>query len=140
MSAPPPPPAQPMLPPSRPVLALDDPTKHYIENLVKYSYKRDVSDTVHGRLSWRRWSNAAEAASKLLAGASTVLAFAAGVYSSDGLSFAAGSLGTVSLVCMTLAAYAARESRERTDQLNAVLEHVGVAPVPDLSVDSGDED
>lgn len=121
--------------------ALDAPTREFIESLVSYSYTRDVSDTVHGRIAWRRWSNVAEAASKVLTGASTVLAFAAGVYSSDGLSFAAGSLGTIGLVCMTLSSYAARESRERTDQLNAVLGHVGVGAVPDLSVaaDAGDE-
>ena len=111
------------IPPARP--NIDAPTREFIENLVSYSYKRDVSDTVYGRFSWRKWSNAGEAASKILAGASTMLACAAGVYSSDSLSFVAGSLGTISLVCMTLSAYAAKESRERTDQLNAVLEHVG---------------
>lgn len=124
--------------PTRP--SLDAPTREYIENLVSYSYKRDVADTVYGRFSWRKWSNAGEAAAKVLAGAATVMAFAAGVYSVDSLSFVAGSLGTAGLVCMTLSAYAARESRERTDQLNAVLEHVGVAGVPDLAVVGGGGD
>lgn len=115
---------------------IDGPTRQFIEELVCYSYKRDVSDTVYGRFSWRKWSDGAEAASKALAAVSTVLAFAAGVFSSDGLSFAAGTMGTLSLVSMTLAAYAARESRERTEQLNAVLDAVGVAAVPDLSPSS----
>ena len=123
--------------PARP--NVDAPTREFIEGLVGYSYKRDVSDTVYGRFTWRKWSNAGEAASRLLAGAATVLAFAAGVYSSDSLSFTAGSLGTVSLVCQTLSAYAARESKERTDQLNTVLEHVGVASVPRLTGGTDEE-
>lgn len=118
--------------PARP--GIDAPTREYIEGLINYSYKRDVADTVYGRFAWRKLSNAGESASRVLAGGSTVVAFAAGVYGIDSLSFVAGALGTLGLVCMTLSGYAARESRERTDQLNAVLEHVGVAAVPDLVV------
>lgn len=112
-------------------------TKKSIEELINYSYKRDVRDTIYGRFSWRKWSDFYEASSKVFSGVATIAAFAAGAYNDPHLSFAAGTIGTVSLVFMTLAAYATKESKERTEQLNATLVHLGVARVPDISGSGG---
>lgn len=119
--------------PSIPKPIVSDDTRKTIESLVDYSYKRDVRDTIYGRFSWRKCSEFYEAASKILSGVSTIIAFAAGAYDDKALSFAAGTVGTVSIVMMTLAAYATKEAKERTDQLNATLEHLGVARVPDIA-------
>lgn len=115
----------------RPVITQD--TREFIDNLLNYSYKTDIQDTVYGRFSWRKWANFYEGASKVLSGVATVVAFAAGAYDDKALSFSAGTIGTASLVCMTLASYAAKESKERTEQLNTTLDHIGVPSVPDLS-------
>lgn len=100
----------------------------------------DVHSTLRGRRWWRKAGNAFEATSKAMHGASTVLAFAAGVFSSKETSFAAGTVGTLGLVLLAFASYAAKESRERTAQLNSVLHSLGLDPVPDIAVPPAADD
>ena len=115
---------------------LDQDTTRTIVDMVNQAYTWDVRDTVNGRFSWRKASNVSEGLAKVLAGVSTVLAFAAGVYDDRAMSFSAGTVGTVSMVCMTLAAYASNESTQRTQQLNSLLGHLGISKVPDLTSDN----
>jgi hypothetical protein len=100
---------------------------------------RDVRSATSGRYFWRRASDAFETASKVLSGAASILAFAAGAYDMELLSFCSGCVGTSALVLMTLASFAAKESRERTQQLNTTLAHIGLGEdtMPTIAVDPG---
>lgn len=100
----------------------------------------EASQTMRGRWRWKRAADVGEASAKLISGVAAILAFAAGVYDQPSLSFAAGCTGTVGMVVSGLGAYALRESQERTRQLNAILDTVGISiDVPDVVVDeSGD--
>ena len=71
-----------------------------VAEIVGPAYVRDVQDLADGRYRWRKAHNACETAAKVLSGGSTMLAFAAGAYSSKALSFAAGCVGTSALVVM----------------------------------------
>jgi multisubunit Na+/H+ antiporter MnhB subunit len=90
---------------------------------------------LHGRVMWRKISNICEATAKVLAGVSSVLAFAATSFEHPSLAFVAGCTNTVGLVLLLFGNYSSKESQERTHQLNAILAAVGVTPMPDISVD-----
>jgi len=67
-------------------------------------------------------------------GISTILAYTASVdYDSGWVAFSAGVAGTVSLVAIAYAAYGSRTSKERTRQLNVILEALDVEAVPDVT-------
>jgi hypothetical protein len=119
-------------------VAASDDTRRAVAEIVGPAYVRDVRDLSDGRYAWRKAHNACEAASKVLSGCSTVVAFAAGAYESKSLSFVAGCLGTGALVVMLFASYAARESTERTRHLNDTLRAAaaggGGGGVPELAL------
>jgi len=103
-----------------------------LRDLVDKAYIQDAIHLIDGRNSWKRVGDSCEAAAKLLSGAATVLSFAASSTNHVWLSFAAGCIGTTSLVVLLFSSYSLKESRERTHQLNAVLGSVGIAPLPTI--------
>lgn len=108
-----------------------------INDMVEPAYVRDVKDALSGRFAWKRISEVCETSSKVLSGVSSIFAFAAGAYKYASLSFTAGCIGTVALVFMLFASYAAKESKERTQQLNMTLNHVGIRGMPVIAIDPG---
>lgn len=110
-------------------------TRDAILAIVEPAYIRDVAATVKSRFAWRRTGDVCEATSKALSGLASILAFAAGAYDNKEISFAAGCVGTVSLTFMIFASYSSREAKERTEQLNTVLRHVGVENLPTIETE-----
>lgn len=106
------------------------------KELVDVNYYDDVSYNIRSKSRWKFIGDACEALSKLVMGSSTILSFAAGSYDYQTLSFIAGSLGVGALVLGGLSSYAMRESRERTDQVNKLLENLGISKIPDIVIDS----
>jgi len=101
---------------------------------VRASCEDDVRDFIAGRRWWRRIGQKFETVSIFFSGVSTILAFTASVdYDSGWVAFSAGVAGTVSLVALAYAAYGSRTSKERTRQLNIILEALDIETVPDVT-------
>jgi hypothetical protein len=95
----------------------------------------DILDEIKSLLSsrnrWRKVSNISETSGQLFMIASTVLAFASGVYKcNDSLSFAAGSVNVGSIALLKFGTYALNESAERTRLLNDFLVRCNVVAMP----------
>lgn len=108
-----------------------------IRDIVARAYPGEVSSMIRWRDFWKRFGDGCEAVAKGLTGVSAVLAFAASAIrdskTADILSFTSGSVGTIGLVLLTYSNYAIRESRQRTTELNGLLDAIGVTPIPDIA-------
>ena len=101
---------------------------------VRATREADVNDFIAGRRWWRRVGQKFETVSIFFSGVSTILAYTASVdYDSGWVAFSAGVAGTVSLVALAYAAYGSRTSRERTRQLNIMLQTFDIEDVPDVT-------
>ena len=108
-----------------------------VRRAVATAYKGEVDDMLKWRHIWKKSGDVCEAVAKGLTGVSTILAFAASSNrdseTTDILAFVSGCVGTAGLVLLTYSAYASRESKQRTSELNHVLHKLGVTPMPDIS-------
>lgn len=108
-----------------------------VRDMIAGAIKEEVASMIRWRDAWKKFGDACEATAKGLTGISAVLAFASSaiqnVKSADILSFVSGSVGTLGLVLMAYSSYAIRESRQRTSELNGVLQSIDVTPVPDIA-------
>lgn len=108
-----------------------------VRDMIATAYRGEVQSMIRWRDIWKKVGDACEAIAKCLAGGGAVLAFASSsirdTRTADILSFASGSVGTLGLVLMTYSAYASRESRQRTMELNNILDSIGVTPLPNIS-------
>ena len=113
-----------------------------IRDIVAATYKSEVRSSLRWRDIWKKFGDSCEAIAKGLTGVSSVLAFASSAIrdtkTADILSFCSGSVGTIGLVLLTYSNYAIKESKERTEELNVILDRIGVTPMPDINAqDSG---
>ncbi len=99
-----------------------------IREIVNPAYEEEVSDLVRGRHRWKASRDLFEATAKIVSGFASVAAFtASSIPITDNgdtvkwVAFGAGCLGTLSLTLLLFANYSAKESRERTSELNALL-------------------
>lgn len=108
-----------------------------VRDMLASAIKEEVFSMIRWRDAWKKFGDACEATAKGLTGVSAVLAFASSatdvVKTADILSFVSGSVGTLGLVLLTYSSYAIKESRQRTSELNGVLQSIGVTPVPDIA-------
>lgn len=104
-----------------------------IKDVVAPTYVEEARQMIRGRGYWRRVGDGCESVSRVLAGIASVLAFSATSFDHKYLAFAAGCANTVGLVVLLFSNYAHKESRERTTQLNTILQAVGVTPMPYLT-------
>lgn len=108
-----------------------------VREMVASMYKGEVRSMIRWRDVWKKFGDACEAVSKGLTGIGAVLAFASSANrtpkTSDILSFSAGTVGTLGLVLLAYSSYAIRESRQRTVEINHVLDTIGVTPLPDIA-------
>ncbi|XWV26896.1 hypothetical protein QJ857_gp0154 [Tupanvirus soda lake] len=104
--------------------------------LVEKTYFNDVKYNIKSKSRWKIVGDIAEAISHILTGVSAVLAFAAGFFDYKELSFVAGCLGTISLVLFQFSYYATKESKERTKQVNRILDKLGIDEIVDITIDS----
>ena len=109
-----------------------------IQTDVEDLYVREIRESIHGRVTWKRVGDACEALSMSFSGVASITAFATGFYDIQGLAFAAGCCSTLALALLTYAGYAHKESRERTARLNKTLEVVGIETIK--ATPTADED
>ena len=110
-------------------------TDHVTLNIIQPNYIHDIQGHINAKNSWKCVSISFETTSKVLLGCSTVLSFASGVYINNTLSFIAGSVSTLSLVCMQFSNFSKRESKRSTEELNILLKKLNIDTVPDESLE-----
>ena len=103
-----------------------------IQEKIKGIYEKDVNDNISARYTCRKTGHILEVVSQLFSLGSTILAFSAGFYDIKLLSFIAGCLGSLSLATLKTSAFALKESKERTNALNILLEKLGLTTIPDI--------
>lgn len=93
---------------------------------------KEIKDLIHAREKWRKISNYTETIGNVLIIASTITAFAAGIYEPNIVAFIAGCLGSASLSLIKFSMYANKEAIERTASLSKVLNHFNINSIPDI--------
>lgn len=98
------------------------------ENLINPSIVVDIETLLKAREKWRITANTTETVGHVLMAASTVLAFASGVFKNEYLSFTAGCVNIISLTLLNFSYFAEKESKKRNDSLNGILSRVQNMP------------
>jgi hypothetical protein len=101
---------------------LSEENKTCIRGVLQASIERDVNDLIYWKFRFRKLGDFCESISQLTTLSATVVAFYAGYDDNSFLSFIAGSLGSVSLALLKASSYSHDEARERTKQLNILLQ------------------
>ncbi len=100
------------------------------------TYYTDIKYNIRSKSRWKMMGDMTEALSYIMTGIATILAFSAGFSNNAWLSFAAGCFSTASLVFLNFSSYATKESKERTRQVNKILDKLGIDQIPDIAIDS----
>lgn len=107
-------------------------TRQSIKEKLNHTIENDINDTITWRFIFRKSGNVFEVLSLVTSLVSTVLAFSAGAFNHNELSFVAGCLGAISMSFMKAHSYAMNESRERNEQLNQLLDKAHIKYMPSL--------
>ncbi len=101
-------------------------------DIIQPDYVKEITSYINGRNDWRHVGVMFETASKVFLGIGSVLSFASGVYVNTSLSFAAGSVSTISLVLMQFSTYSFKESKRATEHLNIMLKNLELDVLPEF--------
>lgn len=104
--------------------------------LVDPTYYHDVQHNIHSKSGWKLVGDITETLAKLVIGAATIVVFIGAAYNSQIVSFIGGALNAFSSSLLIFAAYALRESSERTAQVNMILDQVGIKRIPDIIINT----
>ena len=110
-------------------------TRESIKERLNKTIEFDIADTIRWRFIWRKGGDITEGLALITSLISTVLSFSAGAFNTTYLAFAAGCLGSVSLALLRATSYALKESKEREEQLNMLLDKAKIRQVPSLIQD-----
>jgi hypothetical protein len=110
-------------------------TRENIKKRLNKTIEFDIADTIRWRFIWRKAGDIMEGLSLVTSLISTVLSFSAGAFNTTNLAFAAGCSGSISLALMRATSYALKESKEREEQLNILLDKAKIKQVPSLIQD-----
>lgn len=113
--------------------------QNLIEQSVRPQLKSEIHDLMKGRRCLRYSSNALEITAKLLVAIGAVTAFIASTQENQWIQLASGVVNVSSMSAFVLSEYFAKESRERTQQLNILLQSVGLPKIPELIASSDQE-
>ncbi len=111
-------------------------TEKIKKELVETNYYRDVKYNLASKSRWKIVGDVSEAFANILIVLTSILAFSAGVFNYILLSFIAGCFGTLSLALLRFSSYSMMESRERTQQVNLLLQNLGIDSIVDITIDS----
>lgn len=105
--------------------------ENIIKTLIQPNYRNEIDSFIHGRKDWKKTGLVFETASKVFMGAGTVLSFSSGMFSSTNLSFVAGTVSTLSLICMQFSSFCYHKSKKSTEDLNLLLTQLKMDSIPD---------
>lgn len=104
------------------------------KELVDVLYYNDIKYNTRCKSLCKCFADSMEIVAHGLTGAASIIAFAAGVYDYQVLSFVSGSLSIGSLVLLKLSSYALKESGERTAEVNILLNKLGITEIPNVII------
>ncbi len=112
--------------------------KDIISTVVKPNMKQDLEYNWKWSRNWARFGQALDLAKETLALTSTVLVFASATYNDQTIAFIAGSVGAASTGLFVMSTFAFRKAREKIAAVNATLDVLDIAPMPELLAKSDD--
>lgn len=98
--------------------------------LVNPNYYNDIKRSIRGKSRWKFIGDFTEAISHIFTGISVILSFACGFFDDLVLSFIAGVFGIIALVLLKFSHYAINESKERTEEVNILLNKLKIDEIP----------
>lgn len=104
-------------------------------DLLEKSYYDEIRYNIYSKARWKIVADLTDTFAHVFTGISTILAFASGFFNYALFSFLAGCFGTISLVLLKFSSYALDESKERTNEINILLNKLGITEMPNTSVD-----
>tara|TARA_B110000908_G_scaffold165604_1_gene215349 strand:- start:1607 stop:2320 length:714 start_codon:yes stop_codon:yes gene_type:complete len=107
-------------------------TRNKIKDKLNTTLEKDITDSIRSRFIFRKLGDVFETVAQVMTLASTITAFAAGYWDITLISFIAGGLGSCSLALLKAASYSHKESKERSDQLNILLDKAKIKMFPSL--------
>lgn len=107
--------------------------KEIVDKIVKKNYVKEINDFIQNRRRWKKHGRNFETGSKIFIGIGSILSFASGVYDSKELSFAAGAISVISMVLLQYATFSYRESSKSTQDLNILLDSIGIKKIPEMN-------
>ena len=113
----------------------DETRKTIIDDLVQPYYVNTVTNTIGGKICWRKTGITFETVSKVMVALGSILSFSAGYYHDDTLSFISGSVSCLSLACLQFSSFAYKENKKQGDELNIILKKLKLDTVPALARD-----
>ena len=113
--------------------------EHIVNNIIKPGYKQEIEDYSKNRVMWKKRGMRFETTSKIFIGFGSIASFAAGVYGYQTLSFVSGAISTISLVFLQYANFSYKESKKCHNDLNNLLENIGIKKLPELSAGTQDD-
>jgi len=108
--------------------------------IIQPNYINEINSFIGSRNHWRYTGIVFETTSKVCMGVGTVLSFSSGVFSSNIMSFIAGTVSTLSLVCMQFSSFCYHESKKSTEELNVLLDKLKLDTIPDVIPDKTNEE
>ncbi len=109
------------------------------KELIEKTYYNDVKRNLRERCLCKCVGDISEALAHILSGVSIVLSFAAGFFNLYILSFLAGCFGTISMILLACSSYSMKESKERTEEINIILDRLGINDIPNIAIDSASD-
>jgi hypothetical protein len=110
-------------------------TQEVIINMVNEQYVDDIKCGLCCRSCNKISGDVCETIGKIMIAISAVVAFAAGIWNLNYLSFIAGSLNVAGSSMFILSSYLMKESSDQTQELNRILTSLNMATVVDISQD-----
>ena len=107
--------------------------------LIDSSYYNDISNGIHSKTIWKSVSDATEVVAHIFLGTASILAFASGFFNYTLLAFFSGCSGTIALVLLRFSVFAMGESKERTEEVNILLNKLGMEEIPNIAIGSPDD-
>ena len=99
--------------------------------MIRPTFTEDLRRLITGRKIWLKSSIVTETLSKLFTATAGVVSFTSAAEftktNAEVLSFVAGTMAAVGLLCSTFASYSRQMAISRTDSLNALLKEIGVS-------------
>ena len=103
--------------------------------LVEKTYYDDVKYNIRSKSRWGKMADITSTLSQIMIGAASITAFSSGFFDNPWPPFLAGCFSTMSLVLIQFSSYATKESKDRTQQVNRILDRLGIEEIVDTTID-----
>ena len=117
--------------PHRMMLVRDHIKQKILQDHIETGIEYDVRNGIRDRNCYNTAGKAFETLSKIFIAFGGILSFSSGYYSNPHLSFAAGSISTISLAFLQFSSFCYKESKKNQENVNAILTDLDIQVFPD---------